>query len=119
MLPKENRITTKYEFNKVKYLARKQSNVVNSSILSLYYTKILNINLPTKVGIIIPNKVLKSAVARNRLKRVFRALVLNNFDKIKYGYSIVIYPKITAQRVPYEELNVEFNKVLQKILISG
>ncbi len=117
MLPKENRISTKYEFNKVRYLAKKQNNIYDSSIVSVYYIKFLDTTTPTKVGIIIPNKVLKSAVARNRLKRVIRAVVRNNIAKIRYGYGIVIYPRITSKEVFYEEFNVEFNKILQEILI--
>lgn len=74
---------------------------------------------PTEVGFVIGTKLLKSAVARNRLKRVFRGCVRERLSDIKNGYWIVIIPRKASIEAPYEKISADINKAIQNICISG
>ena len=72
---------------------------------------------PTKFGIVVPVKTHKSAVVRNKLKRITRELVRNNLDTMKEGYWVVIYPKVEILEKSNEEISAAFTKALQRIII--
>ena len=110
MLPKEHRLTTRYEYGKV----RKDGIHVSAHFFHLYYLARYDSAEDTKVGIIISNKFSKSAPVRNRLKRVFREVIRTNFGKIKSGYWIVVHPKFNVKDAKYEEINSDFIKTIQK-----
>lgn len=116
MLKKDNRLTTRYQYNTVRRLGKNYS----SEFFHIYYLDISQHqeNKNTKVGFIVTNKFSKSAVARNRVKRVFREVIRTNFDKIKFGYWIVIYPKVKSLEKGYEEINTDFNKAIQNLPIA-
>lgn len=114
MLKKQNRLLTNYEFNKTRRLGKK----FNSNLFYLYYLDTQNPLNPTRVGVIVSNKFDKSAVRRNRVKRVFREVIRSDFDKIKSGFWIVIYPKQSSVGKTYEEINSEFNKALSYLSLS-
>lgn len=69
----------------------------------------------TQVGFIVTNRFHKSAAKRNRVKRVFREVIRQNFDKIDYGYWIIVYPKFESLEKGYEEINLDFDKALQNL----
>jgi len=110
MLPKKHRLTTRYEFGKVK----RDGVKVSSRFFYLYYLKRFDPVEDTKVGVVLSNKFSKVAPQRNRVKRQFREIIRTNFGKIKSGYWIVIYPKSNVKEAKYEEINTDFLKILQK-----
>jgi ribonuclease P protein component len=110
MLPKEHRLTTRYEYGKV----RRDGTHVSSRFFHLYYLARYDPTEKTKVGIVISNKFSKSAPARNKLKRIFREVIRLNFGKMKSGYWIVIHPKFNVKDAKYEEINSDFIKTIQK-----
>jgi ribonuclease P protein component len=118
MLKRENRLKTRYEYNKV----RRDGVHVTSDLFHLYYLKrgvgAGKSPSPTKVGIVISNKFSKSAVKRNRVKRLIREAVRQNFDRIRPGYWIVIHPKFKTINASYEKINTDFTKILQKVPFS-
>lgn len=118
MLPKKNRLTTRYEFDKVRKVANKDGTKISGKYFHFFYMKQKDIKNPTKVGIVVSNKFNKSAVVRNRVKRLFREVFLKNFDKIRDGYWVVIHPKFVSIGKSYEEINADFNKILQKIPLA-
>jgi ribonuclease P protein component len=111
MLKKENRLLSNYEFGKT----RKAGRQVSGKFFHLYYYKHSKYNGPGKVGIVVSNKFDKSAVRRNRVRRIYREAIRNNFDKIEPGYWIVIYPKFSSAGKKYEEINTDYSETLQKI----
>lgn len=112
MLKRKNRLLSNYEYG----ITRRKGQKVFTRFFSLYY---LNRNEgPTKVGIITSRKFAKTAVMRNRIKRIFREIVRSNFDKIKPGFWIIIYPKKESLNAKYEEINTEFTKTLSKAPFS-
>lgn len=114
MLKKENRLSSKYEFN----ITRKYGKTLTGRFFHLYIVKPHNYEGPTKAGIIVSNKFSKSAVKRNKLKRIFREIVHTNFNKIPQGHWVVLYPKFYAINQKYEEISIDFNKVLQKVSVA-
>ena len=107
MLEKENRLLSNYEFSKTHFKGRR----IKTPFFYLYFLKQEG---PTKVGIVVSTKFSKKAVVRNRVKRVFREIIRQNFGKIKPGFWVVLHPSKKSLKVSYEELNIEFNKILQK-----
>jgi ribonuclease P protein component len=118
VLPKHNRLTSRYEFNKTRNLAGKLNTKYTADLFHLFYVKPSNYEGASKVGFVISNKFHKNATERNRVKRLFREVVRLNFDKIKDGYWIVIHPKFKAIDANYEQINSDFIKALQNLPFS-
>jgi ribonuclease P protein component len=114
MLPKKHRLTTRYEYGKV----RKDGNHISARFFHLDYLARYDSLEDTKVGIAISNRFSKSAPARNKVKRIFREVIRTNFGKMKTGYWIVIHPKFNTKEAKYEEINTDFIKTLQKVPFS-
>lgn len=115
MLKKQNRLKTNFEFN----ITRKYGEKHQGADFFMYILKPDNYGGETKVGVVVSNKLAKSAVQRNRVKRVFREVVRKNFEKLSGGYWIVLHPRSTSLKKGYEEINTDFNKTLQKITLPG
>jgi ribonuclease P protein component len=116
MLKKENRLISNFEFN----VARKYGDHIEGDLSHVYFVTPKNYEGPTKVGIVVSNKLHKNAVFRNRIKRLYREAVRNNFDKINKGNLwIAIHPKFNSKDKTYEEINADYNKILQKASLSN
>lgn len=115
MLKKENRLSTNFEFN----IARKYGRYYAGRYFHAYFLNPKNYDGSTKFGVVVSNKFSKKAVERNRVKRVYREVIRNNLDKLdKNGLWVVIHPKFISLQKDYEEINTDFNKVLQEESIS-
>ena len=120
MLPKENRLTDDYDFRRVKRLGksyhcplfkfsfapRKVSGPPNGE------------TSPSRFGFVISKKIDKRAVARNRIKRLLREVVRENLEKIPDGFDIVFVVRPSIVGKSYEEISIEFDKVLSKVSFS-
>ena len=115
MLKKENRLSTNFEFR----ITKKHGNHYEGKYSHIYILKPHNYVGPPKFGIVVSNRFHKSAVKRNRVKRVFREIIRLNIDKFKDNNWIVLYPKKNVLNKPYEKINTDFNKTVQKIFVSG
>lgn len=121
MLPKKNRIHTRFEFGKVK----KYGTAYRYPCFYLYALPVArleqlsrgkwNIGGQTQVGIVISKKLHKNAVVRNRIKRLFRASIRSQFAKIASGWWLVFYPRSICLGDDYEKINAEVAAVLQKL----
>jgi ribonuclease P protein component len=125
MLPKKNRIRTRFEFGKVK----KFGDSYRYKYFYLYALPISrledisrgrwDIGGQSQVGFLMSNKLHKNAVVRNRVKRLFRESVRQNFDKISEGWWLVFHPRFICVGASYEEINFDVAAVLQKISVTG
>lgn len=125
MLPKENRIHTRFEFDKVK----KFGDSYRYKYFYLYALPVKrlqdlskgrwDIGGQTQVGFMISNKLHRNAVVRNRVKRIFRESVRENFGKISSGWWLVFHPRFICVGAPYEKINFEIAASLQKIPFTG
>ncbi|MFZ5424413.1 MAG: ribonuclease P protein component [Patescibacteria group bacterium] len=114
MLEKPHRLLTNYEFNKTRRKGVKFSN----PLFDMYYLRLLEEDNATRFGIVVSNKFSKVAPTRNRVKRLFREAIRNNFDRIKSGYWVVIYPRKESIEKGYEEISSEYVKALQNVPFS-
>ncbi len=114
MLPKEHRLSTKFQFN----IVRKYGASIKTPYFYINYLKPKNYIGPTKVGFIVSNKLSKSATKRNKVKRQLREIIRKNMAKIANDLWISISPKATIFERKYEELSTEFDKALQKISVT-
>lgn len=113
MLKKQYRLLTNFEFNVV----RRHGIVLKSAFFNLYFLFPRNYIGNPKVGIITSVVFDKSAVKRNRAKRIFSEIIRLNFDKLLNNVWIVVYPKRISLVEDYEKINSEFVKALQKISV--
>ena len=108
MLPKKHRLSKHAEVATT--TARGRSFFSPSFILkSLIGPK----QVTAKVTIITSVKVSKSAVVRNRVKRIIREAVHGHIDKIKSGQYVIIV-KQAATKIPSSELSSEVTSALIK-----
>jgi len=111
MLKKENRVTTRFQFN----ITRRFGAHYTARFFHLYVLEPRNYIGESQIGIVVSNKLAKSAVSRNKVKRRFRESIRNNFDKINPNLWLVFHPKHQSLVATYEELNTDINQTLQKI----
>jgi ribonuclease P protein component len=115
MLNKENRLTSRFEFN----VTRKYGKYFEGTLSHIYILKPQNYTGVTKVGIVISNKFHKSAVKRNKTRRIFREIIRANLDKFGEGMWVVVHPKFDCLGKTYEEISSDFIKILQKISVTN
>ena len=109
MLPKQNRLTTRFEFN----VTRKHGTYFNAGLFHAYYLTPTNYEGPPKIGFVVSNKFHKSAVKRNRIKRLFRESFRHKVANIKDNLWVVIHPKVACLEKTYEEIDSDVAKFLQ------
>jgi ribonuclease P protein component len=84
MLPRENRLVTKEDFNLVK---EKGTLLRTPFFLIIYFFR--KDNKPSRFGFIVSTKVSKRAVDRNRIKRLLRDSIRILISEFKPGYDIL------------------------------
>lgn len=114
MLKKENRLSSNFEYN----ITKKYGTKAEGETFYGYFLKPQNYEGKTKAGVVVSNKFSKSAVVRNRIKRLFKRAIKKNFDSIPKNYWVVIYPKYSTEKINYEKVNSDVVKILQKVFVS-
>ena len=112
MLPKSNRLSTTYEFSKTKKFGDK----VIADNFYLYFLSVPN--SPIRVGVVVSKHFSKLAVDRNRAKRLINECFGQNLSKFDDNYWIVVYPKKEILGKKYEEVSLDFNKILSNLPFS-
>lgn len=67
----------------------------------------------SRVGIIVGHRFGK-AVCRNRIKRVFRALVMRSWQELVPGQAILVFPKREALKLPFSVLTERWDTTLRR-----
>ncbi len=105
MLPKENRLKKKKEFEAIFENGR---TIKGKNIIVKYLGNGLEY---AKVGFIVSKKVSKKAVERNKIKRQLREAVKQT--DLKRGLSIIIIALSSIKNVPYIEIESDIKKTLK------
>lgn len=114
MLKKKFKVVSGYEFRQIKSKARRAGTFIVTPAFDLYY--IFDPKQPlAKFGVVIPNAVAKTAVQRNRVKRMFYSFIEHKFDRITPGYQISLYPTKGCLTKTYDDISDELTKILQKV----
>lgn len=111
MLPKQNRLSKKSEFQSV----LTEKNVIQSPLFGLVYKKTVNKSLSPRFGFIVSNKISKKAVERNRIRRILRIVIRELLPKIDSGYEFVVLVKKAILDAPVGIIKDELGKALQKV----
>ncbi len=114
MLKKQNRLTTRYQFN----ITRKFGYHLAGKYIHIYVLEPRNYRGPSQFGIVVSNKLSKAAVVRNKVKRRIRNIIKNEFAKINPNQWIVLHSKQQILQATYEEIDTDIAKILQKIPFS-
>lgn len=70
---------------------------------------------PTRIGIVVGQKVSKQAVVRNRIKRQIRAGLRQFLPRLSPGWQLVVIARPTAQECEYDEFLRELEQLLADI----
>lgn len=68
----------------------------------------------TRFGIVVGRRF-GNAVRRNRIKRVFRALIRESQAELVPGYAAVVFPKREAMVLPFESLKQVWRHALERM----
>jgi ribonuclease P protein component len=109
MLPKENRLKRKKEFEVV----FKEGKTLKGNYFFLKYSE--GEDSKTKIGFVVSKKVSKLAVTRNRAKRRMREIVRLRKKEIKDGMRIIIIALSPIKDASYEEIEKDIANLLEKI----
>ena len=108
MLPKENRLKKKKDFERVFKEGRGFQE-------DFFFLKIVKNNLKiSRFGIIVSQKVAKKAVVRNKLKRRLREILRKNLPIIKKGIDGVLIAQPGLEEKSFGELEEMIINIFQK-----
>jgi ribonuclease P protein component len=104
--PREARLVQKAQFDAVYRAGKRRS--------SSHFTAFVKANdLPqSRFGFSI-KKALGGAVVRNRIRRRLREIARLHREEIPAGWDIVIHPKSSVAKVPFEALTADFFRLLK------
>lgn len=103
MLKKENRLR-RIERNR-------SQNIFSSPIANI---RVSEGEGESKFGFVVSKKISKKAVIRNRTKRILRAFVENNLERIKTGKNFVFVSKKELDFSDKEEIFKDLEETLKK-----
>lgn len=107
-MPPKNRRLKKESIIKI----LQQGRYCRGQNISLKY--IIDPKQPASFAFIVPAKITKSAVSRNKLKRRGRAIVFKFLPRIKEGCLALIFFEKGSTTMKFPELEKEIAKLLQK-----
>lgn len=108
MLPKKHRLS---KYADVNLTAAKGRGFFSQSFVIKFLAN--NKTLEPRFTVVVSNKVSKSAVVRNRLKRIIRDELYKFIDKIRSGNYVIIL-KRSAINTDSEGIRKELNQALLK-----
>ncbi len=108
MLPKNNRLKNKKDFDRV----FKEGSGFKNNFLALKAVK-NNINA-SRFGFVVSQKVSKKAVVRNKIKRRLREIVKKKLDTVKKGIDVVLIVFPSLNDKDFSETQKIANDILKK-----
>lgn len=106
MLPKENRLKKKNDFDRVS----KEGQQVRGDFFIL---KFCNNGLRvTRVGFVVSKKVSSKAVVRNKIKRHLREALRFELDKLRIGFDLVFFTKKDIEKAEFLVLEQAVRQLL-------
>ena len=111
MLPKENRLKKKKDFEKL----FKEGKSFREKFLVL---KINENNLNNnRFGFIVSKKISKKAVTRNKIKRQLREIIRKEINNYQKGFDIAVIALPDIESKSFEEMSQALECILKKVKI--
>jgi len=116
----DKRVGKHFQPNKVSSLKNRSDFLEHRKNCNTFYGKMLIINYKfadgcvSKIGYTVTKK-LGSAVTRNRIKRVLRAIVKKNLQLIRHGMCLEFIPKRKFQEFSFREVETDLKDFFKKI----
>ena len=121
LLSEEDKRAEKYfQPNKISSLKKRSDFLEHRKNCKTFYGKMLIINYKylngseSKIGYTVTKK-LGSAVIRNRIKRVLRAIVLKNKKLIRLGMCLEFIPNRRFQEFSFKDVENDLKDIFKKI----
>ncbi len=111
MLPKENRIRKKKDFETV----FKKGKTVRDKFLVLRFAE--NNLKDSRFGFVVSLKVSKKAVLRNKIRRRLSALASLHLSQIKRGRDIAFIAQPGIEKKEFKEIKDIFESIIKKGLL--
>ena len=108
MLPKENRLKKKKDFDRVSTGGRQ----VPGNFLILKFQS--NDLALSRIGFVVSKKVSKKAVLRNKLKRRLREAVNSELARLRPGFDLVFFAKREIQEKEFSDIEQMVKHLLEK-----
>ncbi|MAG60004.1 ribonuclease P protein component [Candidatus Woesebacteria bacterium] len=109
MLQTHHRLTRKSDFQKV----LKNGNLVQGIFFGMAYLE-SSLSSGPKIGTIVSNKISKSAVARNRIKRLLRETVRGYIPSLEKEALLVFLAKKTSLEANAKDVANDVSTLLRK-----
>ena len=116
----DKKVEKNFQPNKISSLKKRSDFLEHRKNCYTFYGKMLIVNYKfldgcePKIGYTVTKK-LGSAVARNRIKRVLRAIVQRNLKLIRLGMCLEFIPKKRFQEFSFKDIENDFKDIFKKI----
>lgn len=84
------------------------------SASSFYIKYVKNNEEYSKISVVVPKKVAKLAVVRNRIKRQLSEIIRLKYKELKPGYNILLVCKPNVLQMQYGQLDREWDYLMEK-----
>lgn len=111
MLPKENRLSSDFDFRRVRRFGKGHPTPF-FSVFVLRDDK--EPEAPPRFGFVVSTKVSKRAAKRNRIKRILRDEVSKLLPDISPGVLVSFWIRVKALDAPPDRLRLKVKEVLKK-----
>ncbi len=81
---------------------------------SLFLVRVLKTDAKKRVSTVVPKKVSKTAVGRNKLRRQMYEAIAPLFSSMIDGVHVIVFAKNTAIETPFVDLSAEMKTVFVK-----
>ncbi len=88
---------------------------VHSDFFWLRYVK--SQEIATKIAVIAPKKIAKTAVLRNKIRRKVYEAIRPIYDSVKPGYIVIVSAKDLLVKNPNTNISIEVKKIFEKAKI--
>ncbi len=109
MLPRLHRLTSTYDFNRVKRLGRG----IKTPLFGIFFAP-SKCKTDIRFGVIITNAIEKRAVYRNKAGRLVKKFFRDNLNRFHPGFDVVVVVYKVGLKATYEEISDTFNQTLSK-----
>jgi ribonuclease P protein component len=81
----------------------------------LFHLRFMRTHLPhPRFAVVVSKRIAKNAVARNKLRRRFRAIAQKSFPRAELSVDVIVYTRSGSIHSSFQELEVAFTRALKR-----